>query len=73
MPDSEVKKKKTVENATVSAPTEIGTPKEGSDKDIRWYVIHTYSGYEKSKRYADPESTFYGNGRHDHTNSSSHA
>lgn len=30
----------------VSAPTEIGEPKEGSSKDIRWYVIHTYSGYE---------------------------
>lgn len=46
MPSDERKKKKTVENATVSAPTEIGTPKEGSEKDIRWYVIHTYSGYE---------------------------
>ena len=30
----------------MNAPTEIGQPKEGSDKDIRWYVIHTYSGYE---------------------------
>lgn len=28
MPSDEINKKKTVENATVSAPTEIGTPKE---------------------------------------------
>lgn len=32
--------------SAVSAPVEIGKPKEGSEKDIRWYVIHTYSGYE---------------------------
>lgn len=33
------------EQSEVSAPTEIGAPSVGS-KDIRWYVIHTYSGYE---------------------------
>lgn len=33
-------------DAEVSVPTEIGRPTEGKDKDIRWYVIHTYSGYE---------------------------
>lgn len=30
----------------VNAPTEIGEPSEGTQKNIRWYVIHTYSGYE---------------------------
>lgn len=33
------------EQSEVSAPTEIGAPSVGS-KDIRWYVIHTYFGYE---------------------------
>lgn len=49
MPDSEAKKNKLnkrLAQAEVSAPTEIGQAKEGSEKDIRWYVIHTYSGYE---------------------------
>ncbi len=46
MPDSEAKKNKSAEKAAVNAPIEIGKPREGSDKDIRWYVIHTYSGYE---------------------------
>ena len=47
MPDSEAKKKTEIKKSAVSAPVEIGKPKEGSEKDIRWYVIHTYSGYEK--------------------------
>ena len=48
MSGTEDKKNKTAQDAEVSvnAPTEIGKPKEGTDKDIRWYVIHTYSGYE---------------------------
>lgn len=46
MPDSEAKKKTEIKKSAVSAPVEIGKPKEGSEKDIRWYVIHTYSGYE---------------------------
>ena len=48
MSGTEDKKNKTVQDAeaSVNAPTEIGKPKEGTDKDIRWYVIHTYSGYE---------------------------
>lgn len=37
------------EQSEVSAPTEIGAPSVGS-KDIRWYVIHTYSGYEIKSR-----------------------
>lgn len=47
MSDTEAKNKKiAAENqAEVSAPTEIGKPTEGA-KNIRWYVIHTYSGYE---------------------------
>ncbi len=47
MSDIEAKNMKieTEEPSVVSAPTEIGAPSEGS-KDIRWYVIHTYSGYE---------------------------
>ena len=47
MPDREAKKKTEIKKSAVSAPVEIGKPKEGSEKDIRWYVIHTYSGYEK--------------------------
>ena len=50
MPDSEAKKKTEIKKSAVSAPVEIGKPKEGSEKDIRWYVIHTYSGYEKKVR-----------------------
>ena len=46
MPDREAKKKTEIKKSAVSAPVEIGKPKEGSEKDIRWYVIHTYSGYE---------------------------
>lgn len=48
MSDKEVENKKAeAENqGEVSAPTEIGEPAEGAKKDIRWYVIHTYSGYE---------------------------
>ncbi|WP_299001335.1 transcription termination/antitermination protein NusG [uncultured Dialister sp.] len=48
MSDKEVENKKAeAENqGEVSAPTEIGEPTEGAKKDIRWYVIHTYSGYE---------------------------
>lgn len=46
MSDKEVKQKQKDVDSSVNAPTEIGKPKEGSDKDIRWYVIHTYSGYE---------------------------
>ena len=47
MSDIEAKNKKAIaENqGEVSAPTEIGEPTEGA-KNIRWYVIHTYSGYE---------------------------
>lgn len=47
MSDTEAKNKNiAAENQTeVSAPTEIGEPTEGA-KNIRWYVIHTYSGYE---------------------------
>ncbi len=46
MSDIEAEKKNIeTEEREVSAPTEIGAPSEGS-KDIRWYVIHTYSGYE---------------------------
>ncbi len=43
--EAENMKIETEEQSVVSAPTEIGAPSEGS-KDIRWYVIHTYSGYE---------------------------
>ena len=39
------------EQSEVSAPTEIGAPSVGS-KDIRWYVIHTYSGYENAVKTA---------------------
>lgn len=48
MSDMEVENKnvKAENQAEVSAPTEIGEPTEGAKKDIRWYVIHTYSGYE---------------------------
>ena len=48
MPDIEAEDKNISkeEQPEVSAPTEIGKPSEGSQKDIRWYVIHTYSGYE---------------------------
>ena len=48
MSDMEVEKKnvKAENQGEVSAPTEIGRPSEGAEKDIRWYVIHTYSGYE---------------------------
>lgn len=46
MSAKEIKQKQTGDLSDVNAPTEIGQPKEGSDKDIRWYVIHTYSGYE---------------------------
>lgn len=48
MSDKEVENKKAeAENqGEVSAPTEIGEPTEDAKKDIRWYVIHTYSGYE---------------------------
>lgn len=46
MSDIEAKNKNLKEEQSeVSAPTEIGAPSVGS-KDIRWYVIHTYSGYE---------------------------
>lgn len=47
MSDTEARNMKiAAENQTeVSAPTEIGEPTEGA-KNIRWYVIHTYSGYE---------------------------
>ena len=48
------------EQSEVSAPTEIGAPSVGS-KDIRWYVIHTYSGYE-SQGYPDPQGSFHGHG-----------
>ena len=41
MPDREAKKKTEIKKSAVSAPVEIGKPKEGSEKDIRWYVIHT--------------------------------
>ena len=46
MSDMEVENKnvKAENQAEVSAPTEIGEPTEGAKKDIRWYVIHTYSG-----------------------------
>lgn len=43
--EAENKKIEMEEESVVNAPTEIGAPSEGS-KDIRWYVIHTYSGYE---------------------------
>ena len=49
MPDREAKKKTEIKKSAVSAPVEIGKPKEGSEKDIRWYVIHTYSGYENAE------------------------
>ena len=43
MPDIEAEDKNISkeEQPEVSAPTEIGKPSEGSQKDIRWYVIHT--------------------------------
>ena len=58
MSDMEVENKnvKAENQAEVSAPTEIGEPTEGAKKDIRWYVIHTYSGYE-NKVKADLEKT----------------
>ena len=43
MSGTEDKKNKTVQDAeaSVNAPTEIGKPKEGTDKDIRWLsLIH---------------------------------
>lgn len=48
MPDMEVEKENMeVKNqGEVNAPTEIGEPSSGAQKNIRWYVIHTYSGYE---------------------------
>ena len=52
MPDNEAKKTKKLKTADVSAPVEIGKPKESGEKDIRWYVIHTYSGYEAKVRDA---------------------
>jgi transcription termination/antitermination protein NusG len=34
------------------APSSVQTPVVGSGTDMRWYVVHTYSGYENKARQA---------------------
>ena len=52
MSDNDNTEDKTVTEVEPAAMEAQETPKEVGESDLRWYVVHTYSGFEQKAKLA---------------------
>jgi len=51
-PDEEISTQPSVHTVPTPRPVGEAQPTEGTESELKWYVIHTYSGYEQKARIA---------------------